>query len=230
MAMLLATEAAITVATSGRSVALASQTTTADSQPRLGPAEADDEASAQLMARLQDRRIEILGARTEATTTWANPDGTVTVESFTGPIRVQDAAGKWRPVDVTLSEADGEIVPKAAAADIAFSAGGSAAPLAQVSRGEKSFGVAWDGALPKPVLKGNTATYPDAVPGGDVVVSALPEGFSHSVVLRERPSGPVEFRLPVKAEGLTLEETSDQRLRWEDAKGKQVAAAPPPLM
>ncbi|WNZ14545.1 DNRLRE domain-containing protein [Streptomyces sp. 11x1] len=228
--MLLATEAAITVAASGRSVALSSQTTTADSQPRLGPAEADDEASAQLMARLQDRRIEILGARTAATTSWANPDGTVTVESFTGPIRVKDAAGKWRPVDVTLSEADGEIVPKAAAADIAFSAGGSKAPLAQVSRGEKSFGVAWDGALPKPVLKGNTATYRDAVPGGDVVVSALPEGFSHSVVLRERPSGPVEFRLPVQAEGLTLEETSDQRLRWEDSKGKQVAAAPPPLM
>ncbi|MER7901435.1 DNRLRE domain-containing protein [Streptomyces sp. NPDC096046] len=230
VAVLLAAEAATMVATSGQAVALPSQTTTAESPPPLGPAEAKDEASAQLMARLQDRRIEILNARTESTTSWANPDGTVTVESFTGPIRTKDSAGKWQPVDVTLSEADGEIVPKAAAADIAFSAGGSTAPLAQVSRGEKTFGVSWDGALPKPVLKGNTATYPNVVPGGDVVVSALPEGFSHSVVLRERPSGPVQFRLPVEAEGLTLSETSDQRLHWEDSKGKQVAAAPPPVM
>ncbi len=157
-----------------------------------------------LMARLQDRRIEILGARTADTTSWANPNGTVTVESFTGPIRVKDSARKWQPVDVSLSESGGRVVPKAAAAEISFSAGGSAAPLAQVTRGEKTFGVTWDGALPKPVLKGNTATYPNAVPSGDVVVSALPEGFSHSVVLRERPSGPVEFRLPVTAKGLTL--------------------------
>ncbi|MDQ0938414.1 DNRLRE domain-containing protein [Streptomyces sp. V1I1] len=80
------------------------------------------------------------------------------------------------------------------------------------------------------MLKGNTATYPDAVPGGDVLVTALPEGFSHSVVLHERPDGPVEFRLPVAAEGLTLKETSDERLEWQDTKGKEVAAAPPPVM
>jgi hypothetical protein len=214
----------------GVAVAAVPQTVQAETQTDSGPAHANDEASAMLMARLQDRRIEILNARTEDTTSWANPNGTVTVESFTGPIRVKDSAGKWQPVDVTLSEVDGKVVPKAAAADIVFSAGGSSAPLAQVTRGEKTFGVAWDGTLPKPVLKGNTATYPDAVPGGDVVVIALPEGFSHSVVLRERPSGPVEFRLPVTAKGLTLDETADKRLRWEDSKGKEVAAAPPPLM
>ncbi|MET9134312.1 DNRLRE domain-containing protein [Streptomyces antibioticus] len=228
--MVITAEAGVTVAVTGQAVALGSQVPAAETPASLGPAQADDEASAMLMARLQERRIEILDARTEGTTSWANPNGTVTVESFTGPIRVQDAAGAWQSVDVSLSEAGGKVVPKAAAAQIAFSAGGSKAPLAQVTRDEKTFGVAWDGALPKPVLKGNTATYRDAVPGGDVVVSALPEGFSHSVVLRERPSGPVEFRLPVKAEGLTLEETSDQRLRWEDSKGEQVAAAPPPLM
>ncbi len=183
-----------------------------------------------LMARLQDRRIEIVDARTEESTSWANPDGTVTVESFTGPIRVQDSQGTWQPVDVSLSVVDGKVVPKSAAAQIAFSAGGSTAPLAQVTRGEKTFGVSWPGTLPAPVLKGSTATYPNAVPGGDVVVTALPQGFSHSVVLRERPSGPVEFRLPVTAKGLKLAETADKRLRWEDSRGKQVAAAPPPVM
>ncbi|WP_327191819.1 DNRLRE domain-containing protein [Streptomyces xinghaiensis] len=228
--MLLAAEAAVTVAATGQAVALSSQVPAAEATTDLGPAQAGDEASAMLMARLQDRRIEVLDARTEDTTSWANPDGTVTVESFTGPVRVKDSQGKWQPVDVTLAETGGAVVPKAAAAEIALSAGGSSEPLAQVTRGEKTFGVSWDGTLPKPVLKGNTATYPNAVPGGDVVVSALPEGFSHLVVLRERPSRPVEFRLPVKAKGLTLTETTDKRLRWEDTKGKEIAAAPPPTM
>ncbi|WP_254374883.1 DNRLRE domain-containing protein [Streptomyces sp. A3M-1-3] len=230
LAILLAAETAVTVATTGQAVALQSQAPVAQTPPPSGPAQAADEASARLMAQLQDRRIEILDARTEDTTSWANPNGTVTVESFTGPIRVKDAQDNWQPVDVTLAEVDGKVAPKAAAAEIAFSAGGSNTPLAQVTRGEKTLGVAWAGTLPKPVLNANTATYRDAVPGGDVVVTALPEGFSHSVVLRERPSGPVEFRLPVAAEGLTLEETADERLYWEDSKGKQVAAAPPPLM
>ncbi|MFD8914759.1 DNRLRE domain-containing protein [Streptomyces sp. NPDC059575] len=219
----------VTVA-DGTAVATEPQSVQARTPTNLGPAEAGDEASALLLARLQDRRIEILGARTEDTTTWANPYGTVTVESFTGPIRVKDAKGGWQPVDMTLTQAHGQVEPKAAAADIAFSAGGDTAPLAQVTRGTKTLGVAWEGPLPKPVLKGNTATYPNAVPGGDLVVSALPEGFSHSVVLRERPTGPVEFHLPVAAEGLTLTEEADKRLHWEDARGTKVAAAPPPLM
>ncbi|MFF3246450.1 DNRLRE domain-containing protein [Streptomyces sp. NPDC002870] len=247
--MLLTAEAAVTAMTTGQALALPSRSTqttalstgraaavpsgstqAAESSTPSGPAQSPDEASARVMARVQDRRIEILDARTEDTTSWVNPDGTVSVESFTGPIRVKDSHDKWQPVDVTLAEVDGKVVPKAAAADIAFSAGGSKTPLAQVTRGEKTLGVAWDGTLPAPVLKGNTATYPGAVPGGDVVVTALPEGFSHSVILHQRPDGPVEFRLPIMAEGLTLKETADERLRWDDSKGKQVAAAPPPLM
>ncbi|MFF6906283.1 hypothetical protein ACFY9Q_10120 [Streptomyces sp. NPDC012389] len=38
-----------------------------------------DPASALLMARLQDRRIEATGERTEATTRWANPDRRISV-------------------------------------------------------------------------------------------------------------------------------------------------------
>ncbi|WP_307659141.1 hypothetical protein [Streptomyces sp. V1I1] len=160
--MLLAAEAGVTVATSGQAVALPSQAPAlapaqaqaAESSTDFGPAQAQDESSARLMARVQKRRIEILIARTEDTTSWANPDGTVTVESFTGPIRVKDSQGDWQPVDVTLAEVDGKVVPKAAAADIALSAGGSKAPLVQVTRGERTLGVAWEGTLPKPRFTG----------------------------------------------------------------------------
>ncbi|MFE9439200.1 DNRLRE domain-containing protein [Streptomyces sp. NPDC006602] len=215
----------------GTAVAGPTRSTAEDSAPKtLGPAEAEDAASALLMARLQDRRIEVTGERTASTTTWANPDGTTTVESYTGPIRVQDERGTWRPVDTTLVDAGGMVAPKMAAADVTLSDGGSGETLVQVERGKHALGVGWEGKLPKPELDGPTATYRGAVEGGDLVVTALKEGFTHNVVLRERPDGPVEYRLPVDATGLRLKETSDKRLSWEDAKGEAKAGAPAPVM
>ncbi|WP_433528071.1 DNRLRE domain-containing protein [Micromonospora sp. CA-263727] len=229
MATVLMAETTVAVAAPARAAAPPAPTAAVEN-PRRGPAEAQDEASARLMARIQERRIEILDARTGDTSSWANPDGTVTVESFTGPIRVRDDKGAWHPLDMTLTVVDGVVRPRAAAAEITFSAGGSRAALAQVTRGGRTLGVDWPGRLPEPVLAANVATYPNAVPGGDLVVTALPEGFSHSVVLRERPTGPVEFRLPVASENLVLEEAAGKRLRWRDHRGNEVATAPPPLM
>ncbi|MFI2431196.1 DNRLRE domain-containing protein [Streptomyces sp. NPDC018693] len=211
--------------------AVAQQPSAAAEDPApLGPAEAEDAASALLMARLQDRRIEVTGERTDSTTTWANPDGTTAVESYTGPIRVRDENGTWRPVDTTLVEAGGVVAPKLAAADVTLSDGGTDETLVQVERGKHALGVGWKGRLPKPVLDGSTATYSGAVEGGDLVVTALKEGFTHNVVLRERPDGPVEYRLPVDATGLRLKETADKRLEWEDSQGDVKAGAPAPVM
>ncbi|MEV7281802.1 DNRLRE domain-containing protein [Streptomyces sp. NPDC093111] len=196
----------------------------------LGPAEAEDAASALLMARLQNRRIEITGERTDSTTSWANPDGTTSVDSFTGPIRVQDERGTWQPLDTTLVDTGAGVQPKMAAANVTLSDGGTGDTLAQVETDQHALGVGWEGTLPKPVLEGSTATYPNAVERGDLVVTALKEGFQHNVVLRERPDGPVEYRLPVDATGLTLKETSDKRLVWQDSSGEEKATAPAPVM
>ncbi|WP_229758598.1 DNRLRE domain-containing protein [Peterkaempfera bronchialis] len=152
------------------------------------------------------------------------------MDAYTGPVRVQDEHGTWRPVDTTLVEADGVIQPAMTAADISFSDGGKDETLAHLSRGKHALGLGWEGKLPKPQLDGPTAVYPDAVPGGDLVVTALKEGFSHSVVLRNRPDGPVEYRLPITATGLHLKKTSENRLSWEDTNGKAQATAPAPMM
>ncbi|MFI5829181.1 DNRLRE domain-containing protein [Streptomyces sp. NPDC051578] len=217
----------------GPAVAVPAARTAPAPAPRTGPAaaEAPDAASAFLMARLQHRRIEITGERTDSTTTYAQPNGTTSVESFSGPVRVKDAKGAWQPIDTHLVQSGGAIKPKAAAADVALSDGGSGEPLVEVERGRHSLGIGWTGTLPKPELKGSTATYKNAVAGGgDLVVTALKEGFSHSVVLHERPKGPVEYRIPVQASGLRLTETDDKRLRWEDDKSQAKATAPAPVM
>lgn len=182
------------------------------------------------MQQAASARTEIVSERTDSTTTWANADGTTTVEAYTGPIRVKQSDGSWRPVDTTLVAEGGVVRPKTAAADITFSGGGSGEPLAEVSRGGRTLGLDWSGKLPEPRLDGPTAVYRGAVEGGDLVVTALKEGFSHSVVLRERPDGPVSYRLPISADGLTLHETADERLRWSDSSGRTVATAPLPVM
>ncbi len=88
--------------------------------------ERPDMVSAGLSARLQNSRVEITSERTEESTTWANPDGTITTEINSGPIRVRRGEG-WTRVDTTLVQAGNRLVPKAADADIDFSADGSGA-------------------------------------------------------------------------------------------------------
>ncbi|MBX9420903.1 DNRLRE domain-containing protein [Streptomyces lateritius] len=173
--------------------------------------------------------MEIEPLRTESSITYANPDGTLTEESTTGPVRVKDESGDWQDVDTTLVFRNGAVQPKQAAAEIQFSDGGEG-PLAHVTEGTKSLGLGWDGPLPRPVLDGNTATYKNVQPNADLVVTALPEGFSHLLILNERPTERVELRIPVAAEGLKLRETADERLLWESADGKDIAAAPVPMM
>ncbi|MDG4864809.1 hypothetical protein P8605_42340, partial [Streptomyces sp. T-3] len=78
------------------------------------PAAGDDATSAILRARLQGKRAEVVGARTETRTVWANPDGTLTEEQAAGPVRYRAADGSWTDVDINLAKkADGSIEAKA---------------------------------------------------------------------------------------------------------------------
>ncbi|MFC5662329.1 DNRLRE domain-containing protein [Kitasatospora misakiensis] len=94
------------------------------SAPPAEPAtEAPDEASALLAARLQGRRIEVTKARNEFTTLWANPEGTLTSERSTGPIRMK-VGEAWVPIDTTLVQTpDGKVAPKAHPEGLVFEGG-----------------------------------------------------------------------------------------------------------
>ncbi|MER6366547.1 ricin-type beta-trefoil lectin domain protein [Kitasatospora sp. NPDC001527] len=107
--------------------ALASPQSGAGSAPQTPPAssaaEAPDEASALLAARLQGHRIEVTNARTEFVTLWANPEGTLTFERSTGPLRMK-VGDAWVPVDTTLVRTpDGKVAPKAHPEGLAFEGG-----------------------------------------------------------------------------------------------------------
>ncbi|MEU0581599.1 DNRLRE domain-containing protein [Streptomyces griseoincarnatus] len=190
--------------------------------------EAPDMASAQLAAKLNGHRVETVSERAADSTTFANPDGTVTTETTSGPVRVAEN-GEWKRIDTTLVDTGRRLEPKTAVAEVALSDGGSG-DFASVSRAGRTFGLDWGKALPAPRLKGDTAVYPSVVPNGDLHVTALPHGFSESLILKQRPTGPVELRLPVTLDGMELEKTTQRHLRLEDADGKLVASAPAPRM
>ncbi|MEV7296667.1 DNRLRE domain-containing protein [Streptomyces microflavus] len=232
------TAAAISMAMSATLVASAGTAQAeddGDGRPAVttsGPAkqvtEAPDIASAQLAAKLSGQRVEALSERTADAGTWANPDGTLTTESYSGPVRVKED-GRWKPLDTTLVDTGAQLEPRTAVADVALSDGGSG-DFASVSRGSRTFGLDWGKALPAPRLDGDTAVYASVVPQGDLHVTALPHGFSESLILKERPTEPVELRLPVTLEGMKLEKTPQRHLRLEDGSGNLVASAPAPRM
>ncbi|MFD8463561.1 DNRLRE domain-containing protein [Streptomyces cyaneofuscatus] len=220
-----------------------------------GPAEAEDAASALLMARLQDRRIEVTGERTEATTSWANPDGSMSLESYTGPVRFKDGNDTWRTVDPSLVEAPGgdvrasahpldlTLAGKSSAAEVARvrKSGGEpgekrtpAVPLVSLDSGEgHEMTLSWRGALPEPVVDGTEARYPNVSTGTDMIVESTRTGFEQFLELKNRDAvdanGSVTMTL--QAKGLKVKANADRSVTFQDRNtGKDVGLLPAPVM
>jgi hypothetical protein len=68
------------------------------------------------------RRVEILSERTEVSQTFANGDGSQTVEVGIEPERVRKGAG-WVPVDTRLKQTAAGLEPRASVLPVTFSAG-----------------------------------------------------------------------------------------------------------
>ncbi|WP_167530774.1 DNRLRE domain-containing protein, partial [Microbispora hainanensis] len=154
---------------------------------------------AKAKAHKSGKRVEIPERNTETATLYANPDGkTLRMELNLEPVRVKNADGDgFSLIDTTLVEADGVIKPKAAKGDLTLSAGGDTTAI-KSKDAKTATRVGGPRKLPKPNLKGNTATYPSAYGKGiDLVVTATPTGFRQQLVIRERPVGPLTFRIPV---------------------------------
>ncbi|MER5427081.1 LamG-like jellyroll fold domain-containing protein [Streptosporangium roseum] len=181
-------------------------------------------------AKKQGQPVAVDEVFTETSRTWAHPEGHLTMQSYAGPAQLKQSDGSWAWIDTTLVEQDGVLKPKLAKANVELSLGGNK-PFASMNgdKGEQ-FALSWLKDLPRPEVAGNVATYRDAAgKGADLVVTVLPTGFRHDVVLRERPTGPVEFRIPVQTDGLTFAENKKGGLQLTDAKGRQVASAAEPV-
>ncbi len=175
--------------------------------------------------------VEVEEDTTEDRIVWANPDGTFTAEIASGPVRVEDpeSPSGWSDIDVGLEVGADGLQPKVAEADIVFSGGGSA-ELASITQEGLSFGIGSQENLPVPVVSGDTATYPEILPGIDLTLQARPAGFEQSYVIEAPPTGPLVFDLPLSLVGLTAALDDDGELFLSDAAGNTVAHASPAVM
>lgn len=232
--MLFAAEAALVSQDTGIAFATptndaqAQSKTEAQSQSTTEPAEAQDQASALLMAHLQDRKIEVLSERTADSTTYALPSGELETAAYAGPVRVKQA-GAWKDIDTALSDTGPDLTPAAAAAEIAVSDGGDT-DLASVTKGTESFGLGWQDKLPTPTVKNSTASY-DLGSGQTLSVTALAQGFSENIKLTQQPDGDaVSYRIPLDLDGLKLSQADSGHLLLKNSAGDLVAEAPAPMM
>lgn len=225
-ALLAGTSVVAQAAPSSTSVQAASSTS-ATEQAVSAPISAA--SSTMALALTSDAAVEDLSQRTETTKLFANPDGTWTSKTAAEPEQVQDAAGDWHAIDTDLTERSGVLVPRYAASDLELSNGGDTT-FAAVTEGGKDLEWRWPNPLPTPTVVGSTATYHDVVPHGDLVVTATITGFEHSVVLRERPAGPLEITTPIVTDGANLVDQAASGVAVKTDAGATVVNAPGPLM
>jgi len=194
-----------------------------------------------VMAKSKGVRIEVLSERTEVSTTWANPDGTFTTESFGSPIRIKDENGTdgWRFLDFDLEvKPDGTVGPKSGYLPVTLSGEASAEEVATTglvsiaadAKSNVEFG--WNGALPEPVLVGATATYEDVLPNVDLVVELTSSGFEQFFVLKTRPNADekLELRLPLQADGLDVQELDNGSVQFTNDDDELIGTVAPPLV
>jgi hypothetical protein len=197
--------------------------------PRDRSVEAPDAASAAVLASLQGSRVEVAAERTSTRTVYANPGGTLTAELSAVPVRVRQG-DLWATIDTTLvRKPDGRIGPKAAEGDLTLSGGGRRDDLAVIHRDGREFAIQWPDALPQPVLSANKATYPEVLPGVDLVMIAERSGYQQHLVIKSadaaRNSKLATVKLGVRAPGLKLR--SDRgTLKALDDKGAEVFTSP----
>lgn len=194
------------------------------------PVSEADQALAQ--AQESGQPVEVVGQRTENTTTYANPDGmTFTLDESAQPVRVRTTGGSWTAPDPTLQVGlDGTVSPKAAEVDLAFSGGGSDKPLVSIGYGGRSMALTWPGSLPTPVLDGDSVVYPDVFPDVDLRLTASVDGYREVLVVKT-PAAAADSRVQhiafgLQATGLHVRSVADGGLSAVGGDGREVFTSP----
>ncbi|MFD9793852.1 ricin-type beta-trefoil lectin domain protein [Streptomyces sp. NPDC059070] len=192
------------------------------------------EARALAQAKRTGRQVEILERRDEMSQVLANPDGSLTMRQYVRPAFAR-VGGAWRQADATLERgADGRLAPAAATFGISFSGGGTG-PLATLTKNGRALSLSWPDALPRPRVEGDTAVYPEVLPGVDLSLRADVDGFAQHLVVKDREAAAnprlAELSLALRTAGATLKADAQGNLTATDTRsGARLFSAPTPSM
>ncbi|MFB7778851.1 LamG domain-containing protein [Streptomyces bauhiniae] len=196
---------------------------------------APTEAAATTLAADTGKNVEITSLRDESSETFATPSGDREVVQHLRAVRAR-VGGTWKAIDNTLEvRSDGSVGPTVASVGMSFSGGGANTPLVRLDQLGRTLSFSWPEPLPKPVLSGDTATYPDVLPGVDLTLRADTTGFHDLLVVSsaEAAKNPALARLTLgmQTDGLDVREAAGGGFEALDEKaGGVVFAAPKPIM
>ena len=195
-------------------------------------ATADTEANASVIAVKFQHDVTVTSETSPTLLTTALAVGGFKQEADQVPSRVLQN-GAWTPEDTTLGPAvDGWFSPRAAAASVRFSAGGTT-QMAQVQVPSGDWVTeSWPyGALPTPQISGSSVTYPNVFPDVDLELTATAPGMSEVLVVKT-PAGAADPQLAnvqfgIAGATLTVANSTTKALLATTPGGaKAVSAAP----
>ncbi|TCC48535.1 hypothetical protein E0H73_42775 [Kribbella pittospori] len=191
--------------------------------PAVGVARADDATTADTASAAPAGPVELTELRTESSDVYVEPSGLHTLVAHPTPVRARRGTG-WVPIDTTLRKhPDGTVRPGATVTELVLSGGGDRA-LVALGTSRRQLRMTWLTKLPKPVLDGDTATYPEVFPGIDLKLRAEADGFAQVLVVKTRAAAQqlhrVDFGLDTT--GLRVESRPNGSTVALDDKGAKV--------
>ncbi|MBD0743102.1 RICIN domain-containing protein [Streptomyces sp. CBMA152] len=229
---------------------LAAPVAVADGGPEHGPADStwptppakestgDEKAldAARAEAKSTGKPVVIGFMTSENSRTVANPDGTLSTDTSSSPLRVKSADGTWQDIDATLrANTDGTVSPATVPSQLVFSGGGDG-PMATMTTGDgKKLAIKAPFTLPKPTLDGDSALYKAVLPDVDLELTATPLGGWRQVLIvhtAQAAANPAvkKVHLDVVADGLAVSADAAGNLKAADAQNRARFSAPSPVM
>ena len=185
-------------------------------------------------AKRLKRRVEVPELAERASTTFANPDGTLTEEITQAPTRVKAADGSLAVIDPSLTASKGRLVSKVTTSRVSFRANATAdagkADVAELDLpGEPVIAMGFGAVLPAPVVVDDTATYRLSATSS-LQTTALDDGFVADVVLTAAPAVAPTYRFPLDTAGGLTPKLEAGVVHFVNAAGTVVAGTRPLVM
>ncbi|GAB3816280.1 LamG-like jellyroll fold domain-containing protein [Kribbella italica] len=200
-------------------------------QPTVSAAQQPEKSATQRAAE-SGQRVEVEDERTETAKTYANPDGSMTLEQSASPVRKR-RDGRWVELDPAMSKSGDKIRPAATAIDMEFSAGGDHELVSFTDSGER-LSLSWPEPLPAPVIDGAKLVYPSVYPDVDLQINVTKETFAQVLVVRTRAAAASpelqQIEMGLEAPGMTVRRTSTGGVEAVGDSGEVVFNAPRPTM
>jgi RHS repeat-associated protein len=172
--------------------------------------------------------------RTATTVTYANPDGTKTTETHSGPINYLDSSGTWQPIDTHVVAAGPGLYKNAAGPlNLSFAAVTGLGDLVTITSPSPTS--TWSlgfhlnsmtvGRSGSP--SGSEISYSEVVSGVDLEYHSTTRGLKEDIVDKTATAASTAiYRFPLTLAGLTPRTNADGTISLLDASGNEAVRVP----